>query len=99
MLAEPRRRLLLERIASRGFDTLEELVRQLGVSESTVRRDLEALDATGAVRRTHGGAVMSGEARPTPALEDRLATAAAEKRAIGRAAAGLVDDGDTVLLD
>jgi DeoR/GlpR family transcriptional regulator of sugar metabolism len=99
MLAEPRRRLLLELIASRGFATLEELVRQLGVSESTVRRDLESLDATGAIKRTHGGAVMSGDVRTMPALEDRLATAAAEKRAIGRATATLIDDGDTVLLD
>lgn len=99
MLAEPRRRLLLELIASRGFATLDELVRLLGVSESTVRRDLEALDASGAVKRTHGGAVTSAELRSMPALEDRLATSASEKRAIGRAAAALIDDGDTVLLD
>jgi len=99
MLAEPRRRLLLELIARRGFATLEELVRLLGVSESTVRRDLEALDATGSIRRTHGGAVTSNEVRSMPALEDRLSSAAAEKRAIGRATAALVEDGDTVLLD
>lgn len=99
MLAEPRRRLLLELIASRGFATLEELVRLLGVSESTVRRDLEALDAAGSVRRTHGGAVTSAELRAMPALEDRLASAASEKRAIGRATAALVEDGDTVLID
>ena len=99
MLAEQRRRLLLELIASRGFATLEELVRELGVSESTVRRDLESLDAAGAIQRTHGGAVMSGEVRTMPAHEDRLASAAAEKRAIGRTTAGLIDDGDTVLLD
>ena len=99
MLAESRRRLLLELIAVRGFATLEELVRQLGVSESTVRRDLEALDATGAIQRTHGGAVMSAEVRTMPAHEDRVSTAAAEKRAIGRATAALVDDGDTILLD
>ncbi len=99
MLAEPRRRLLLELIASRGFATLEELVRQLGVSESTVRRDLESLDATGAIKRTHGGAVMSADVRAMPALEDRMTSAAAEKRAIGRTTANLIDDGDTVLLD
>ncbi len=99
MLAEPRRRLLLELIARRGFATLEELVRLLGVSESTVRRDLESLDATGSIRRTHGGAVTSNEVRSMPALEDRLSSAAAEKRAIGRATAALVEDGDTVLLD
>ncbi len=99
MLAEPRRRLLLELIASRGFATLEELVRHLGVSESTVRRDLESLDASGSIKRTHGGAVISADVRAMPAHEDRIQTAAPEKRAIGRTAAELVDDGDTVLLD
>lgn len=62
----------------------------LGVSGSTVRRDLEALDQAGSVKRTH-------EVRALPALEDRLTTAA-EKRAIGRATAALLDDGDMVLL-
>ncbi len=99
MLAETRRQLLLELIARQGFATLDELVRALNVSESTVRRDLEGLDATGAIKRTHGGAVFLGEARSMPALEDRVATATLEKSAIGRAAAALVDDGDTVLLD
>jgi len=99
MLAETRRRLLLDRIARQGFATLEELVKAVGVSESTVRRDLEALDHAGSVKRTHGGAIFSGELRSLPALEDRQQTATAEKQAIGRAAAALVEDGDTVLLD
>ena len=108
MLAEPRRRLLLDRIARQGFATLDELVKSLGVSESTVRRDLEALDHAGSVRRTHGGAMMveasaaNGVAKtlpPLPAFDDRTGTATAEKRAIGRATAALIDDGDTILLD
>ncbi len=104
MLAESRRRLLLDRIARQGFATLDELVKSLGVSESTVRRDLEALDLAGSVRRTHGGAMFvasSSGLEPTamPAFDDRTATATAEKRAIGRAAAALIDDGDTILLD
>jgi DeoR family fructose operon transcriptional repressor len=99
MLAEPRRKLLLELIAGRGFATLDELVRQVGVSESTVRRDLEALESTGSIKRTHGGAVTSAEVRAMPALEDRQATSAAEKRAIGRTTAALIEDGETVLLD
>ena len=99
MLAEPRRRQLLELIGRRGFATLDELVRALGVSESTVRRDLEALDQSGAIKRTHGGAVFSGDLRSMPALDDRAAAAAPEKRAIGRATASLIDDGDAVLLD
>jgi DeoR/GlpR family transcriptional regulator of sugar metabolism len=100
MLAEPRRKLLLDRIARQGFATLDELVKSLGVSESTVRRDLEALDLAGVIKRTHGGAVFAAsEARSMPAFDERTASATLEKRAIGQAAAALIDDGDTVLLD
>jgi DeoR/GlpR family transcriptional regulator of sugar metabolism len=99
MLAETRRRMLLDLIARQGFATLDELVKALGVSESTVRRDLEALDAAGSIKRTHGGAVFSGEVRSMPALEDRVLSATAEKRAIGRAMAAMLEDGDSVLLD
>src|SRR3954447_11684444 len=99
MLVETRRRHLLELISRQGFATLEELTKRLGVSESTVRRDLEALGVAGSVKRTHGGAVYSGELRSMPAFDDRTQTAVAEKTAIGRAAAALVEDGDTVLLD
>jgi DeoR family transcriptional regulator, fructose operon transcriptional repressor len=100
MLAEPRRRILLDRIARQGFATLDELVKSLGVSESTVRRDLEALDLAGAVKRTHGGAVFTAsEPRAMPAFDERTSSATLEKRAIGQAAANLIDDGDTVLLD
>jgi DeoR family fructose operon transcriptional repressor len=99
MLAETRRRLLVDLIARQGFATLDELVKAVGVSESTIRRDLEALDLAGSVKRTHGGAVYSGEVRAMPALEDRAGAAAAEKRAIGRTAASLVEDGESVLLD
>ncbi len=99
MLVETRRRRLLELVSRQGFATLDELVKTLRVSESTVRRDLEALDVAGSVKRTHGGAVYSGEVRSMPAFEDRTETAAAEKRAIGRATAALIEDGDTVLLD
>ncbi|MFO0909818.1 MAG: DeoR/GlpR family DNA-binding transcription regulator [Isosphaeraceae bacterium] len=99
MLAETRRRVLLDLVARQGFATLDELVRCLGVSESTIRRDLEALDLAGSIKRTHGGAVCSGEVRGMPALEDRAATATAEKQAIGRAMAALIEDGESVLLD
>lgn len=99
MLAEARRRRLLSLIAAHGYATLESLVEAVPASESTVRRDLEALDQSGAIKRTHGGAVFSGEVRSMPALEEREGTMAAEKRAIGRTAAALIRDGDTVLLD
>jgi DeoR family fructose operon transcriptional repressor len=99
MLAETRRRHLLDLISRRGFATLTELVEALAVSESTVRRDLEVLDQAGAVKRTHGGAVYSAEVRAMPAFDERTTTAAAEKRAIGKLAASLIQDDETVLLD
>ena len=99
MLAEARRRLLMNLISQQGFATLDDLVASVGVSESTIRRDLEALDLAGSIKRTHGGAVCVGDVRTMPALDDRASSAVAEKRAIGQAAASLVLDGDTVLLD
>lgn len=99
MLPEPRRRRLMELISRQGYATLDELVRVLGVSESTIRRDLEVLDLAGSVKRTHGGAVYAGELRSMPAFDERTGTAVAEKRAIGQAAADRLQDGDTVLLD
>jgi DeoR/GlpR family transcriptional regulator of sugar metabolism len=99
MLAETRRRQLLDHVNRRGFATLDELVKSLGVSESTIRRDLEALDLAGVVKRTHGGAVCSSDVRAMPAFEERETAQAAEKRAIGAAAAAHVADGDTILLD
>src|SRR5437762_12721265 len=98
MLAEPRRRRLLDVITRQGYATLDELVRVLGVSESTIRRDLEALDLAGSIKRTHGWAVYAGEVRLMPAFDELTGTAAAEKRAIGQAAADRLSDGDTVLL-
>jgi DeoR family transcriptional regulator, fructose operon transcriptional repressor len=89
----------MELISRQGYATLEELVRVLGVSESTIRRDLEVLDLSGSVKRTHGGAVYAGEVRSMPPFDERTETAAAEKRAIGQAAAARLQDGDTVLLD
>jgi DeoR/GlpR family transcriptional regulator of sugar metabolism len=98
-MIEKRRQRLLETINRRGFATLSELVTDLGVSESTVRRDLEALDQAGLARRTHGGAICSAELRSMPALEDREGSMTSEKRSIGQAAAELVADGESVLID
>src|ERR1700735_903527 len=98
MLAETRRKHLLELITRQGYATLDELVKVLGVSESTARRGLGALDFAGSIKRTHGGAVYSGEVRSMPAFDERTDTAVAEKRAIGLLTAALMEDGDTVLL-
>lgn len=85
-------------IETQGRATVEELSARFGVSEATIRRDLEKLDAQGAVRRAHGGAVAVLRATPEPPVLRRADEHAAEKRQIGAAAAQLVADGDTIIL-
>jgi DeoR/GlpR family transcriptional regulator of sugar metabolism len=94
-----RRSRLLDIIRVRGFAALDELVRELGVSESTIRRDLDALEEQGAARRTHGGVLYSGGMPRLAEFDERQPTNWAAKRAIATAAAELIDDGETVLLD
>jgi DeoR/GlpR family transcriptional regulator of sugar metabolism len=76
--------------------TLSEL---MGVSEVTIRRDLEGLERRGLLERTHGGAVLTQRIRSEPAYLEAAASNREEKRLIGRAAAGLVESGDTIYLN
>ncbi len=99
MTADERRQQLSEFLAQRGFADLSLLVAELGVSESTVRRDLSQLEEEGIARRTHGGAVFVSDRFSVLNYADRESAAAAEKQAIGQAAARLIRDGETILLD
>jgi DeoR/GlpR family transcriptional regulator of sugar metabolism len=94
-----RRSRLLDIIRIRGFAALEELVRELGVSESTVRRDLDALEDQGSARRTHGGVLYSGGMPRLAEFDERQPANWAAKRAIALTAASVIEDGETVLLD
>ena len=86
---EDRRTKAGELLARQGFMSLAELVDILDVSESTVRRDLEALEQQGLVRRTHGGAVyIKDTGGQAYAFADRETTAADEKQHIGLTNAG-----------
>ncbi len=100
MLAEERRQRILHALSRQGAVTVTALSRTLGYSESTLRRDLHRLAATGLLRRTHGGAVVeSGYAEYEPRPQDKAVLHEAEKRAIGRTAAQLVAPGDVVALN
>jgi DeoR family fructose operon transcriptional repressor len=96
MRSKERRLLLLEALKAGGAD-VDDLARRFDVSASTVRRDLQRLSAENAVRRTYGGAILT--ANPEPTLGQRQAAQGAEKAAIARAAAEMVEDGDTLILD
>jgi DeoR family fructose operon transcriptional repressor len=94
-----RRSRLLDIIRVSGFAALDELVRELGVSESTVRRDLDALEEQGSAKRTHGGVLYSGGMPRLAEFDERQPANWAAKRAIAVTAAAVIDDGETVLLD
>ncbi len=99
MLAEQRRDRLLELIRLRRFASLPELVERLEVSESTVRRDLDQLEEQGAARRIHGGVLYTGISPKLPHFDRYQPAEWEKKRAIAAEAVGLIDDGDTILLD
>jgi DeoR/GlpR family transcriptional regulator of sugar metabolism len=99
VLVEERRQRVLDLVSQRGFVALTDLAGAIDVSESTLRRDLDYWHKQGLLRRTHGGAMYVGDAATLPALEERSASQLEEKRAIARATAGRIKDGETILLD
>ncbi|GAA2239118.1 DeoR/GlpR family DNA-binding transcription regulator [Herbiconiux moechotypicola] len=95
-----RRERIIALIAASGFVRVAELSREFGVSEVTVRSDLDAIEREHPIDRVHGGAVMRGSTvRREEPFEAALASAAEEKRRIGVAAAALVTSGSSILLD
>jgi DeoR family fructose operon transcriptional repressor len=98
-LAARRRQRLVLLVESRGAARLEELSTALGVSQATVRRDLNAVSAAGRLRRVHGGAVATDQRIDEPHFDVKAGTAAAAKARIAAAAVQLLAPGDTVYLD
>ena len=86
-------------IRDRGVIRIEDLCRQLKVSPATVRRDLDQLEQSGAIRRVHGGAVSVESRMDEPVFADKTSLAAREKRQIAEAALAFVEPGDTIYLD
>ncbi|RZK98173.1 MAG: DeoR/GlpR transcriptional regulator [Methylobacterium sp.] len=97
MRSKARQALLLEALKLGEID-VDDVAARLDVSASTVRRDLQVLSATRAVRRTYGGAILAGHPVETT-LAERMAVNGPEKLAIARKAITLVEDGDTLILD
>jgi DeoR family fructose operon transcriptional repressor len=97
MRSKERHARLLEALNAGEID-VDDLARRFDVSASTVRRDLQHLSRSNAVRRTYGGAILSGQVTETT-LEQRLAVQGQEKQAIARAALDLIADGETLILD
>jgi len=96
-----RRERILALLRQQGSVQILALAEQFGVSTQTLRKDLNFLDARGVCTRSSGGALLRiGVQSPTEdAIEIKRQLFAAEKARIGRAAAALIEPGDSVLLD
>jgi DeoR family galactitol utilization operon repressor len=90
-----REQLILSSLLERGSITVADLSRDLAVSEVTIRSDLNSLEKRGLLSRVHGGAVPSVH----PHILERQNLMLEEKQNIARAAAGLVQSGDTIMIE
>lgn len=102
MLTEERHSIILEMVNKNRKAELGELCKLLNTSESTVRRDLSVLDKKGLLIKVRGGAIAVADESITaaePNVEEKSGLFAAEKEAIARYAASLIEDGDFVYID
>jgi DeoR/GlpR family transcriptional regulator of sugar metabolism len=93
-----RQKQILSLLSQQGRLSVSEIVTQFSISEATARRDLETLSAKGKVQRVHGGVIAVEQAPPESPILERENEQAEEKARIGRAAASLVDNHETVFL-
>jgi DeoR/GlpR family transcriptional regulator of sugar metabolism len=99
MRAYERKLRIMKLLQSKGQVNINQLAEVLGVSRVSVRSDLDALETRGLLVRTHGGAVLPENRDLVRQISRTVHEMEAEKEAIGRLAAGLVEAGSTVLID
>ncbi len=100
MLNEERRREILALLNRDGRVLVKDLARHFRISQITIRKDLEFLDGQGVVQRTHGGALpLQAGALLDPSLREKEKLHRKQKTLIAEAAARLVEEGQSVLLD
>lgn len=99
VLSEERHQVILDILEERGSITVNELVERFGVSEMTIRRDLDILEKKGFLRRVHGGAVLDRGRSYEPPFISRAIENLEAKQRIGRTAADMIENGDSITLD
>lgn len=99
LLAEERKRIILEELNRDGKVKVISLAERFLVSEETIRRDLDALERSGKLKRVYGGAVRKSYQEGEPPYQLRQSLNREAKMAIGWRAAGCLQDGDTLVID
>ena len=99
MLRETRLHRILALIAANGHISTERLIKELGISRETARRDIIELENQGAAKRVHGGLVALDSSPSEPSLKERRTRLEREKRAIARATVMQLQQGQAVFMD
>ena len=94
-----RQKQILDLLEERGFLSVESMAELTYTSQSSIRRDLAALQNLSLIKRTHGGASLLREVNQAVPLSSRMTQNVAEKRRIAKIAASLLEDGQSVMLD
>jgi DeoR/GlpR family transcriptional regulator of sugar metabolism len=99
VFARERQEHIARIVEEHGRARVAELAIQFGVSTVTIRKDLFALESDGRLVRTHGGAILADRSRAELAFDVRERLQPDEKARIGAAAADLVQDGESIVMD
>ena len=99
MFALERQQKIIELLNDSGAVSVSRLSEEMGVTEETVRRDLEKLEKKELLRRTHGGAVPMDGGSGDISLKKRKATNIEAKAKLAKAAVGMIATGDSLFLD
>ncbi len=94
-----RREAIVRLVRDKGLARVEELADHFKVSSVTIRNDLNYLDNKGLLLRSHGGAMALDDVVKEMPFDDKGTVNTAQKEAVGAAAAQLVNDGESVILD
>ncbi|SFM06010.1 DeoR/GlpR family DNA-binding transcription regulator [Halanaerobium salsuginis] len=99
MFAEERRKNIIYLLEKEKRVSVNELSGEFDVSRATIRRDLSELESDGFLRRTHGGAILRSSSKLELTFKEKEDKFFSEKKAIGKKAAELIKDGDSIFLD
>ena len=99
MLTEERHAFILDQLKQHNIVKTQALITVLNSSESTIRRDLQQLEAGGKLKRIHGGAKRMYQLNDELSVHEKSSKSVQEKNAIGRLAASLIDNNDVIYLD
>ena len=99
MMADERRSLIMQMIATSGRVRVKDLVKQFNTTSVTIRNDLNELQKRGLLLRSHGGAARPDSQQYESPFLDRIQAHSSEKQKIGLLASSLIQDGETIILD